>query len=526
MTGIIECRLKRYLQPFERELAVRELAALSASEPEQLEPHVYQVKSKVPISTLTSHATYWESFHNGVSLLSTQVRYEMSAEKARQISLKTLDKSSDPNEGIGLPSRRVLRYGPHDAHEYRGKFFPQLVRAAINISGVEPDALIGDPMVGSGTTAVEALLAGRSAVGLDLNPLSVLVSQSKVDALSMKPKEIERSYGELDAAIRRRRPGLAYFRSLHPDDQNYLKRWFSDNALRQVDRIMRAALGVSDARARRIFTVALSNSLRAISFQKNDDLRVRRDVESAEQDPMGLCRSEIERQTRLIASLALELDTTIPTTRADVRIGDVRELTKYWSDWSRGLDLIVTSPPYATALPYLDTDRLSLIYLGLSERATHRQRDLEMIGNREVTKGHRSSYLKLLDEKGHLLPSAVVRLIRKIERLNRGTEAGFRRQNLPALLSKYFFDMRTAFGQMSSVSKPGAQVFMVVGNNHTVANGRRIEIPTPQLLAQVAESVDYEVDDMIAMDMLTSRDIFRSNSGSAESILVLRTPGT
>ncbi|RMD68589.1 MAG: hypothetical protein D6822_06695, partial [Cyanobacteria bacterium J149] len=33
-----------------------------------------------------------------------------------------------------LPNRRCLRYGTHGIHEYRGKFFPQLVRSLINIS--------------------------------------------------------------------------------------------------------------------------------------------------------------------------------------------------------------------------------------------------------------------------------------------------------------------------------------------------------------------------------------------------------
>ena len=33
---------------------------------------------------------------------------------------------------------------------------------------------------------------------------------------------------------------------------------------------------------------------------------------------------------------------------------------------SKGRRLIVTSPPYATALPYIDTDRLSIMALGLA----------------------------------------------------------------------------------------------------------------------------------------------------------------
>ena len=56
------------------------------------------------------------------------------------------------------------------------------------------------------------------------------------------------------------------------------------------------------------------------------------------------------------------------------------------------VDVIITSPPYATALPYLDTDRLSLIYLGLLSRREHRSRDTLMIGNREITERTRAAY--------------------------------------------------------------------------------------------------------------------------------------
>lgn len=521
MSGVIECHLKPYLQPFERELAIRELIVLSGSEPREVQPNVYQVESRMPIAQLSHHAVYWESFHNGSSFLSTQVRYEMSAERSRRAATRSPEGRYD---GAELPKRRVLRYGPHDAHEYRGKFFPQLVRAAINLSDLPSDSLIADPMIGSGTTAVEALLSGHRTIGMDLNPLSVAISRSKIEALQLRPEAIERSYAQYAEALSRLRAGLIYFRTLPSGDQEYLERWFSRSSLAHLDRVIRAIRDVRDRRARRVFEIALSNSLRSISYQKDDDLRVRRDPESAAEDPVTVCRIEIERQARLIGALAVEMDSPVEASRANVGVGDIRTLTEHWERWSGRVDLIVTSPPYATALPYLDTDRLSLVYLGLLGRGGHRDHDLRMIGNREVTKRHRSIYLRRLDEQGHLLPDTVTSVIRTIQGLNSDAAVGFRRLNLPSLLSKYFFDMRTAFYQMAAVARPASPMVMVVGNNHTVAGGERIEIRTPQLLASIAETIGYSIVDSIPMDMLTSRDIFRSNAGTAEAILMLRTP--
>ena len=74
------------------------------------------------------------------------------------------------NGEIPLPNRRCLRYGTHGIHEYRGKFFPQLVRALLNIAGVYENKIVADPMSGSGTAIVEAVLGGCHGLGLDINP--------------------------------------------------------------------------------------------------------------------------------------------------------------------------------------------------------------------------------------------------------------------------------------------------------------------------------------------------------------------
>ena len=43
-----------------------------------------------------------------------------------------------------------------------------------------------DPFVGSGTSLVEGLLAGRRAVGIDLNPLAVAVAEAKIQDVTLE----------------------------------------------------------------------------------------------------------------------------------------------------------------------------------------------------------------------------------------------------------------------------------------------------------------------------------------------------
>ena len=96
-----------------------------------------------------------------------------------------------------LPNKRCLRYATHGLHEYRGKFFPQLVRALMNIARLPENAVVLDPMCGSGTTLVEARLSGRKGYGLDMNPLSVFITDVKCRALTLKPAALRTAFEDL-----------------------------------------------------------------------------------------------------------------------------------------------------------------------------------------------------------------------------------------------------------------------------------------------------------------------------------------
>ncbi|MFN3762794.1 MAG: DNA methyltransferase, partial [Anaerolineae bacterium] len=65
-------------------------------------------------------------------------------------------------------------YASHRLHSFAAKFPPQIPRLFIqNLTDVGQVVL--DPMAGSGTTVVEALLLGRRGVGVDLDPLAVQI---------------------------------------------------------------------------------------------------------------------------------------------------------------------------------------------------------------------------------------------------------------------------------------------------------------------------------------------------------------
>ncbi len=539
-TQKLVCKMKTYIQPFERQLAIMELEAIAGSPPVPEtwildDTAIYHVNTTRTLDELLNTLTYWEIIgipESANGRFTRQVLRESTANVVRNGVTLTQIRSTLPFDGkaIPVPNRRVLRYGPHGAHEYRGKFFPQLVRSLLNIANIKPKDIVLDPMCGSGTTLVEASLFGCRAIGVDINPLSVFMSRVKCDVLKISPEMLVHEYETLKSDFLnppKSSRQLIWLRSLREEDQRYLQRWFSPQVLSELDYIAIRVNNTPDAICRNLFWLCVSNILRRVSWQKEADLRVRKEIRpDRDIDVIGEYLTELNKTVRII--LAFLYQEKKPKL-GDVEVfeGDARFLLRENSSFGQfkgRVSAIVTSPPYATALPYLDTDRLSLCFLGLLSRPEHRHRDYLMIGNREITERQRQMLWAEYQQNRSNLPSDITDLIDHIQMLNESSTVGFRRLNLGALLAHYFLDMQLVFQNMQSLLMPNMLGFVVIGNNHTIAGGNKVDIETDRFLGLIGKSVGLNLEQTISMEMLVSRDIFKNNAVGSETILCFRKP--
>lgn len=506
----VAVEIKPYLQPFERELALCELRELLGRECDLREEHGYWIaRSDVPDDLLRARLTYWQRVGRESLQPTLQKALELTQNGAAAVQ-----KCSK------LHSARRLRYGPHNLHEYRGKFFPQLVRSLINVSGVHDGALVLDPMSGSGTTTCEAVALGMAGIGVDLNPLSALIASVKTSIPGLDAAEFSK--------IATTHLSEFVFQSTDPAqiwddfDLAYLQRWFDPKAIRDLASAVIGIDLIQNPTYHGLFRVCLSNIVRSVSWQKASDLRVRKEVlpyESGAVQKRFVAESvcQIDRIHSYLSVLDLKGSSDF-----EIRMGDAVDVASVFPEHRGEVDLLITSPPYATALPYLDTDRLSLIILGLLPRKQHGDAERSMVGTREVTEGQRRNawdiYLGRKDE----LPAKISTLIDWIASVNHGDGVGFRRRNLPALLGKYFLSMLDAMRSARRMMKPGALGYYVVGNNSTSVDGEKVEIPTDCFLVALGEAAGWAPVEQIPMELLVSRDIFRANRGSSETILSFR----
>lgn len=90
------------------------------------------------------------------------------------------------------------QYLSHNIHRYSGKFIPQIAKSVIELFTEEGDTVF-DPYLGSGTTALEAILSKRKSIGVDINPLAILISKVKTSIIQREKLETFRQ--ELIASV-------------------------------------------------------------------------------------------------------------------------------------------------------------------------------------------------------------------------------------------------------------------------------------------------------------------------------------
>ena len=68
----------------------------------------------------------------------------------------------------------------HKVHSYTAKLIPQIPKFLIQNFSKKNETVL-DPFCGSGTTLIEANILQRNAIGIDINPLAVLISKVRTN---------------------------------------------------------------------------------------------------------------------------------------------------------------------------------------------------------------------------------------------------------------------------------------------------------------------------------------------------------
>ena len=458
------------LQPFEEKLATAEVHSLVGSCDRRDDGAI------VVTQALTNDAT-----RQLVNRLSFASRIENERE-----SLTT--QQADLESAAGGGSRKVTSHALHGLHPYKGKFYPQLARALMNVCEVPDGGLVLDPFAGCGTTVIEASLLGIRGLGVDANPLAVLVAQTKLRLLWADPDRVRSGLGQIAHAA------TAKSEVIDLSDE-YLIDWFPPVNYSYLRSAVAAIESHPDEVVQDAARVALSSVLRRASWQDPRQLRVGRrkdggSIEGLEQLFEGAI-VDLMAQLQSLQSVEGLNRRRVQRMRSRVVLGDSRDIRGAIRRFARRpIDAVITSPPYANALPYIDTDRLSLRAFGLMPEKSQRLAEANLIGNREITDRNRrlleDAMRRDLDTSASWIPGVLRSVLTATLQVAQEPTSGFRKQRTPALLYKYFLDMHQVGGQLADLVRPGGRLALVVGDNNVSGpEESTITVPTGDILAEL-----------------------------------------
>jgi hypothetical protein len=213
----------------------------------------------------------------------------------------------------------------------------------------------------------------------------------------------------------------------------------------------------------------------------------------------------------------------LPFHAATAILGDSRLASTFRANGiERGsIDAIVTSPPYATALPYIDTDRLSILLLFGMDSRERSALEASLVGSREITKKKKNGVDERIDAEdfSDIQSKKARAIVEEVRQRNKGADVGFRRDNTAALLYLYFQDMSKVMENLDPLLRPGSSAFFVIGDNRTTAGGKEIKITSGEVLQEIGESIGWEVADVIPITVTTENRLHAKNSITTNEII-------
>lgn len=372
--------------------------------------------------------------------------------------------------------KKEERLGIHSFHRYYGKLIPAIPRTAIKMFTVEGDTVF-DPFFGSGTTAVETVYFDRNFIGVEINPLSVLITNIKTSnydvAILRKIEEriiilIENDHNpisneEKPYCINRDH----WFKDFVQDDLVIIRRnipkavSFIKKDKKKYENFLLGVLSgivkqVSNADTMHVFP-GISKRMRRLEEEGKININV-----------INTFKRGLRKRISYVEEYGVH-DSEINLINGDSATFDYKK-------YKNTVDLVVTNPPYISSVRYAETLKLELYWMGICQtQEEYNELSKSMIGNDHVA-------AKECKEK-HLT---------KYESINTYIDELYRIDKKQAKVVYDFFTlMEKVIKNTYYVMKPGKKLVMKISDSKI----RKIKIPTGKLLTDIAEQNGFRLKD-------------------------------
>lgn len=385
---------------------------------------------------------------------------------------------------------QISNYYLHNFHSFPAKFPPQLPKLFIE-ELTNPNEVVLDPMVGSGTTIVEAYFANRKGIGFDIDPLAVKIARVKTTPLNRREliKYGSKIYNNAKYDYIKNRDKLSELLKNHFDNKTkeFIDYWFLPETQLELISLLNQINMIKEEKYRNFFEIIFSsliitksggvslsldlghtrphkikalldNDGNVIYGDKNFDISKKNFVTKTIKSPIEEFRKKFNQNINNILYHSVG-------PKPEINFCDSQKLSLD----NETVDLIVTSPPYASnAIDYMRAHKFSLVWFG------YKIDELTQKRNKYIGSESTSNY----DFED--LPGFTLKKISDVSSvdLKRGK-----------VLKRYFSEIKKSLKEMYRVLKPGKAAIVVVGNSTM----KGIDTETHKCLQEIGNSLGFIV---------------------------------
>ncbi|PKP10442.1 MAG: DNA methyltransferase [Bacteroidetes bacterium HGW-Bacteroidetes-4] len=330
----------------------------------------------------------------------------------------------------------------HGFHTYPAMMIPQIAQKLISDFGKNATTLL-DPYCGTGTSLVEANLAGINSIGFDLNPLARLIAKVKTTPIELQTLRLH--IQDFDNFLFKFRYGFELKESIICPSFSKIDFWFSKEVKQKLAVINNYIESVENSDISDFFKVAFSQTIRDTSWTRNNEFKLYKmspeQIKSFKPDPFNKIAEVLGRNYKGLEDFILSKKNDSYSRLFDVN--SINSISKRKIADS-SIDVVVTSPPYgdsSTTVAYGQFSALANQWLGFMENG--RVLDKNLMG------GIRSKRIRYFSSQ---VLNDTISDISKIDN-NRALD-----------VVSFYSDYEKSIKNISAIVKPNGYVCYVVSN--------------------------------------------------------------
>lgn len=410
------------------------------------------------------------------------------------------------------------KYLSHNFHSFPAKFPPQLPQKFILELTQENDIIL-DPMMGSGTTILEAVSNNRRSIGFDIDPLALMIASVKTTNYNKKNlvEEFDKIITNSNKLLSNQNKLISLFDNFDTETKNFVEYWFHKETIKELLALSNSISKIENEKIKNFFRIVFSSIIITksggvslamdLAHTRPHRAKVVMDIYSDSFFKMGenkqnfksfntkKLRSSLGEFQKKFYQYLESVNETKPAWQPVLKLTN----SQHSKLAGNSVDLIVTSPPYpANAIDYMRAHKFSLLWFGFSIDQLKDKRK-EYIGNEAAS-----------DFPFKDMPELTKSIISKIRKKNvKKSQA----------LHRYYSEMTNVLNEMYRVLKNNTSAIIVVGNSNICGVDSRTDL----CLKEIGENIGFIVPKIGERDLDRNRRMMpASNNKDYDSQILNR----